>query len=162
MCLHILFIKPDSKQKKHYWILLQLDMKQNLVSTKFNSQIKLTLSLLLLHLHGIELALQPVNIFLQLPYLHLLSICFTLWKASSWWVKASIGAPQATEGATPIYVAVEFGLFGEEHLNHSSHRQPFILSCMKWGLRCEFPAIKQPTQALPFLLWHIWMCLQHN
>lgn len=145
MCVCTLFIKPDSKQKKHYWILLQLDMKQNLVSTKFNSQIKLTLSLLLLHLHGIELALQPVNIFLQLPYLHLLSIHFTLWKASSWWVKASIGAPQATEGATPIYVAVEFGLFGEEHLNHSSHRQPFILSCMKWGLRCEFPAIKHVT-----------------
>lgn len=126
MCVCTLFIKPDSKQKKHYWILLQLDMKQNLVSTKFNSQIKLTLSLLLLHLHGIELALQPVNIFLQLPYLHLLSIHFTLWKASSWWVEASIRAPQAIEGATPIYVAVEFGLLREEHLNYSSHRQPFM------------------------------------
>lgn len=162
MCVSVHCLSNLTQSRKSNIEYLSSLIWRKTLSTKFNSQIKLTLSLLLLHLHGIELALQPVNIFLQLPYLHLLSICFTLWKASSWWVKASIGAPQATEGATPIYVAVEFGLFGEEHLNHSSHRQPFILSCMKWGLRCEFPAIKQPTQALPFLLWHIWMCLQHN
>lgn len=119
-----------------------------------------------LHLHGVALALQPVHVFPQPPYLRLLSVHLALWETPCrrrrvWSKPVHCWASGATyDGATPVHiVAVEFGLLGEQYLNHGPHGEALVLSCMKWCLLRQFPAIYQPAKTLPFLLWHTWMCL---
>ena len=80
-----------------------------------------------LHLHHTALALKPIHVLLQLPYLHLLRLHLPLRERPRRQIPspddAGVGGPRATaEGAATVEMTIQLCLLREEDLDHSSNR----------------------------------------
>ncbi|KAK8992835.1 hypothetical protein V6N11_048903 [Hibiscus sabdariffa] len=76
-----------------------------------------------LHLHRRALALDPQQLFFHPLYPHLLGVDFSFRHAPTRGFKSGcVRTPRPIEASAPIDMSVEFGLLGEQHLNHGSNR----------------------------------------